>query len=171
MKFKEIANRLTGISCPVFGVQWNPPELDVTRARRVLTFLEDRRVLYNPDSVEVPEHCVRSVIEIRHMLSSEVASLDSDNELSHSLRAMRSACRKFLDTAHEDNGRIITDSRHHGHWASWIFFPALGEMRGVFGIYIAIMALQYGLHIEGKLASILPLEDSNYTEDNFLDDR
>lgn len=171
MKFKEIANRLTGISCSVFGVQWNPPELDVTKARRVLTFLEDRRVLYNPDSVEVPEHCVRSVIEIRQMLTSELGSLDSDSELSHSLRAMRSACRKFLDTAHENDGRIITDSRHHGHWTSWIFFPALGEMRGVFGIYIAILALQYGLDIEGKLGSILPLEDRDEREDSYLDYR
>jgi len=57
MKFKQIIGRLTGFSVPIFGVSWNPPEPEVQKARRVLTYLEDRRVLYNPDSLEVPEQC------------------------------------------------------------------------------------------------------------------
>ena len=59
MKFSEVARRLTGISCPIFGVSWNPGESKVTYARQTLTYLEDRRVLYAPWNVEVPEHCVR----------------------------------------------------------------------------------------------------------------
>ncbi len=35
-------------------------------------FLEDRRVLYAPDSLEVPSHCVESVLEIRRFLSAEL---------------------------------------------------------------------------------------------------
>jgi hypothetical protein len=27
MKFSEVARRLTGISCPIFGVSWNPGSL------------------------------------------------------------------------------------------------------------------------------------------------
>ena len=48
MKFQEILSRITGLSVPVFGVSWTPPAAEVTIARRVVTFLEDRRVLYNP---------------------------------------------------------------------------------------------------------------------------
>ena len=44
--FTEIANRITGISTPVFGVSWNPPTLDSDIAKKLLTFFEDRRVLY-----------------------------------------------------------------------------------------------------------------------------
>ncbi|MGB8682457.1 MAG: hypothetical protein WCD12_06190 [Candidatus Binatus sp.] len=29
MKFKEVLTRLTGISSPVFGVSWNPPEAEI----------------------------------------------------------------------------------------------------------------------------------------------
>ena len=69
MKFSEIANRLTGISTPLVGVSWQPTDLEVSAARRVIAFLEDRRVLYAPDELEVPEHCVQSVLEIRRFLS------------------------------------------------------------------------------------------------------
>jgi len=57
MKFKEIASRLTGIGTPVFGVSWVPQEAEVTVARRVITFQEDRRLLYNPGEMEMPERC------------------------------------------------------------------------------------------------------------------
>ena len=63
MKFSEIANRLTGISTPFGGASWQPAELGIAGARRVIAFLEDRRVLYDPCEMEVPDHCVRSVIK------------------------------------------------------------------------------------------------------------
>jgi hypothetical protein len=46
MKFSEIANRLTGISTPLGGVSWQSSDLEVSAARRVIAFLEERRVLY-----------------------------------------------------------------------------------------------------------------------------
>jgi len=49
MKFSEIANRLTGISTPLGGVSWQSSDLEVSAARRVIAFLEDRRVLYAPE--------------------------------------------------------------------------------------------------------------------------
>ncbi|MDQ3803034.1 MAG: hypothetical protein M3416_04165 [Acidobacteriota bacterium] len=161
MKFKEIVNRLTGISTPVFGVQWNPLEADITKARRVISFLEDRRVLFNPSEMETPAYCVRSVIEMRRFLTTELSSIDEDSELSQSIRAMRAACRKFLDTVEQDDRRIITFGAHPGHYASWIFMGALGEMRGVFGIQIAKLAAQHGLDVEDNLATILPASDDS----------
>ena len=76
---------------------------------------------------------------------------------------MRAACRKFLNTVQADeHGReIIRYGHHHGHWASWVFNGALGEMRGVFGIHLALLATEYGLDVEDELASILPGEDNN----------
>jgi hypothetical protein len=159
MKFKEVINRLTGISTPVFGVSWSPPDIEVTKARRVIRFLEDRRVLYNPSEMETPDYCVQSVLEIRRFLTQELNSLDEDSELSQGLRAMQAACRKFLDTVEQDDRRIITFGAHRGHYARWIFMSALGEMRGVFGIQIAKLAAQHGLDIEDELARTLPISD------------
>ena len=40
VKFSEIANRLTGISTPLGGVSWQPNDLEVSAARRVIAFLK-----------------------------------------------------------------------------------------------------------------------------------
>jgi hypothetical protein len=77
MKFSEIANRLTGISTPLGGVSWQSSDLEVSAARRVIAFLEDRRVLYAPEEMEVAFHCVQSVLEIRHFLSGELRKLEA----------------------------------------------------------------------------------------------
>lgn len=156
MKFREIVSRITGLSVPIFGVQWNPPEADCVMARRTLVFLEDRRVLFVPSEMEVPHHCVESILRIREQLTAELGQLASDTELARSLRAMRAACRKFLATVEADDRRAIRFGADQGHFASWIFNGAVGELRGVFGIHIARLAASHGLDIEGDLASILP---------------
>ena len=108
-------------------MSWQPNDLEVSAgARRVIAFLEDRRVLYAPDELEVPSHCVHSVLEIRHFLSGELGELDIKSEFAASLRAMRAACRKFLERVGTDGREVILYADHHGHWASWTFYSALG---------------------------------------------
>lgn len=159
MKFSEIAKRLTGISTPIFGVSWQPSDSERTVARRVIAQLEDRRVLFVASEMEIPEHCVRSVLEIRQQLTAAIAAVGEGSELSSALRAMRAACRKFLASVHSDE-RIIQFGASRGHYASWHFNGAVGELRGVFGIHLAKIAAQFGLDIEDELASILPAPDS-----------
>ncbi len=160
MKFSEIAKRLTGISTPTFGISWQPSDSERTVARRVIARLEDRRVLFVPSEMEVPEHCVRSVLEIRQLLTAAISEVDEGSSLSKALRAMRAACRKFLDSVRSDE-RIIQFGASRGHYASWQFNGAVGELRGVFGIHLAQIAAQLGLDIEDELASILPVSDSD----------
>ncbi len=160
MKFKEIINRLTGISTPIFGASWKPPETAVAVAKRAISFLEDRRVLYNPFQLEDPSFCVHSVIEIRHFLTEELGRLNADTDLAKTFRAMRAACRKFLDSA-PSCGPGYRSFRHAPD-----LFSALGELRGVFGIHVAKIAAQHGLDVEDDLASILPIEDDATRHDD-----
>jgi hypothetical protein len=98
MDFKDIASRISGFSCPIFGVSRNPPELARTKARRVVRYMEDKHVLFNPYELEIPKHCVDSITEIRTYLTEELAPADIDSELAARLACMRASCRKFLDT-------------------------------------------------------------------------
>ena len=158
--FKELASKLTGFSTPFFGVSWTPPETERKIAKSVVNFLEDRRVLYNPTELELPHHCISSVVEIRHFLTEKMDELDQNSELAKNLRTMRSACRKFLDTTQ----RLERDygvSFSHTSYSAWIFYGSLGEMRGLFGLCLAQIVLAYGLDIEKDLATILPASYSD----------
>ena len=122
-------------------------------------FSKTAALLYAFDELEVPSHCVHSVMNIRRFLSSELGKLDAGSEFAANLRAMRAACRKFLERVGVDGCDVTLYASHHGHWASWTFYGALGEMRGTFGVHLARIAAQFKLDIEDDLASILPAKD------------
>jgi hypothetical protein len=158
MNFSEVARRLTGISCPIFGVSWNPGVAKVASARRVLVYLEDRRVLYAPWNVEIPEHCVDSVLDMRRILTDQLGELDDhDDDIAPHLRAMRASCRQFLATTDALRDGPMGLQTWHGT-AAWMFNDALGELRAVFGIHIAQLSAKFGIDIEDQLAVILPAE-------------
>lgn len=157
MRLRDVLRRITGISTPVGGLSWRLEASEASQAKRVVTFLEDRRVLFAPDSLEVPGHCVESILKIREFLSSSLSQLTDDSVLAGNLKVMRSACRKFLVTVKaEGYGDILRYAAQHGHSASWTFYSALGELRGVFGISLALICERFDVEIEAELGSILP---------------
>jgi len=155
MHYKEILNRLTGFSIPIFGVSWNPPEADITVARRVLTFLEDRRVFYNPYHMEMEYQCIESILETREFLTETIGNLGDKSELAPHLQAIRAACREFLDSVGEPGRPRLVQHRQRGPFETH-FFQALGQLRGTSGVHIGAIAVMYGLPVEGQLAEILP---------------
>lgn len=150
--FKKIAKSLTGISTPVFGVSWNPPETDREIARKLMVFLEDRRALYSPFDYEMPDYVSRSIIEIRHELTDVLKKLDEGSQLVEYVRAMRAACRQFLDQA-------PVRRRFGGFGGDLEFFTALGKLRALLGIHIAQICVSYGVNVEEELAAVLPSPD------------
>lgn len=156
MNYKEIANRVTGFGCPIFSVSWNPPKLEVDLARRIVAFLEDRRVLYNPYELEAPEHCKQSVIQIREFITKTLFDVRPDSELGVIIRTMRAACRKFLD----DMERFAGPENYYRYKMSmgdqFIFDSGIGELRGAIGIQLAKLLVMYGIDCAGELLKILP---------------
>jgi hypothetical protein len=158
MTWQEILSRITGFSVPIFGIQWNPPEAERSVVKRVLTFLEDRRVLYSLTEYEYPDACEKSVELIREKLSDEIGKLESTTELAKNLRAMRAACRAFLNAVQAKN-LIVTRLNNYPYPAKhWEFIEALEALRKDFGYRIAALAVSYGIDVESELQSVLPPE-------------
>lgn len=164
--FKKVLQRLTGFSTPVFGISWEPPKLECEIVQRFFIFLDDRRVLSEPNKSEVPRYAIQSVIEIRERLNQELDTVDISSPLAQSLLSMRTACRKFLDNTQRisedrDFFRDVKGSNDPSKLISFyhdahLFYHSLGRLRTVFGIHVAHLSVRYGIDVPGKLAYCLP---------------
>ena len=160
MKFSEIFERISGLSCPLFGVSWVPPVSDRREASAIVAFLEDRRVLFNPLAIETPDHCLYSVLEIRKRLTQLMERISPESELYSYAKAMRIACREFANKCEAIDLKKIIYHYHHDFPLELILFSnALGELRSTFGIMLAQIAVVYGIDIEDDLAKILPSKE------------
>jgi hypothetical protein len=150
LKAKAVLSRLTGFSVPIAGVSWTPPVDELDLARRLLVFLADRRALYQPYEQENENYVIRSVLEIRQRLTTDLENISSDSVLSQSLLAMRAACRQFLDETQ--------DQRHNRHWHAHetVLYTSLGQLRTLFGFQIARLSVAFDLEVDSMLVSILP---------------
>ena len=97
VSFREIIHRFNGISLPIIGggVQWIPPASEVEIVSKLLTFLEDRRVLYNPYEAEVVDHCVESVLQIRERITRDMEQLSKPSDLRATLSSMEHHVESF----------------------------------------------------------------------------
>jgi hypothetical protein len=159
MDYREIAGRLTGFSTPVFGLSWEPPVVDREVAERLIAFLEDKRVLYDPYQFEVPQWSIAAVLAIRERVTELLAGGGIPDELVDHLRAIRAACRRFLRSIpHGPDGELVIPDRDIFDWS---FHQALGELRGEVGPHVAQVAVKYGIDVEDDLARSLPLVDAD----------
>jgi hypothetical protein len=117
-------------------------------------------VLFDPYDVEVPDHCIQSILQLRAYLTDEIGKLNPKSHLAQTLLAMRAACFKFLSQV-AAFGRRSGARLRYASWdgpARWGFDQALGELRGTFGIMLADLAVRHGLEIEEPLSRILPAD-------------
>ena len=153
--FMQLLGRLTGISTPIFGVSWNPPESDKVVAERVITFLEDRRVLL-PYALLInyfghPNNIIHSISGIRSYLTSELQKLDRSSELFRILDAMRKLCRNCLDVF-ELAGTTTDNFSQHVYW------PAVMEFKIRMGQLITTLAVGYGIDLSEDFTQELPTD-------------
>lgn len=151
------ARRITGISTPLGGLQWaDPGPSDGDVVRRLLIFLEDRRVLFNPTDLEVVSQVEHSVHEIRAECTKTLQALAPKVFAVTPIRSIREGCRRFHDDQAEEFRFFGSFGRHRDHDGSPGFFTALGTFRATIGYQVALLAAHYDIDVEGDLASVLP---------------
>ena len=156
--------RPTGAGAFGFSLNWEKVPGDKEVALRVVTFLEDRRLLFGERHSEDELDCVHSAVDIRRFLTEELTKAKPGRSLAESLRAMRAAMRAFVEAA-GPNARNFR--YHHGHMTD-PFSLALGELRGLIGLHLAVIAHQYGIEVEPDLARILPPDISADNDPSIL---
>ena len=155
MLWDVIKKRVSGFSTPFFGLSWNPPSLESDVALSIINFLENRRVIYKTEPREDVNQCVNSINQIRDKLGEELENLDKDSKLRVMVKEMQASCRKFDDCIQKNNignnyvGALETSD-------SITFNTSLGELRGVFGLQIALISSGYEINISDDLAGVLP---------------
>jgi hypothetical protein len=154
-----VAKKITGgslsLSAGVVGLTMNFEREgtdDADSARRVLRFLENRRILWADHLEEEEAHCVASANDIRNELTRELQQSTLSTGMTQSLKAIRAASREFVDEAGPD-GRNF---RHaHGCEAN-PFALALGRLKALVGVQLALLVREFDLDVEPQLVSVLP---------------
>jgi len=149
LKGRKLAARLIGIRTPVGGIDWKPPVEEQNKARQVLTYLAEQRVLWDPYDTAIGAFVVQSIVDLRGQLRCKLEGLPSNSVLQEGLRAMHAACRVFLDENQSPRSGYGPPYEAQLH-------STLGELRALFGIHIARIACAYGLQVDARLEGILP---------------
>lgn len=158
----EVARRVTGISTPFGGVSWTDPGVsDAEIVRKFIVFLEDRRVLFNSNHLEVLGQVSQSVEVIRRECTTTLQQLGPKVFAVGPLRGIREAGRRFHDDCQEEFQNLDYNRRHgsNGEESLFGFFTALGAFRAVVGQHVALLAAHYNIDVEGDLAAALPRQD------------
>lgn len=154
MNFKEILSQLTGVSVPIFGVQWQPITAEVTVARDLIRILEDKRVLFRPEEMEGFTYCLHSVEIIRQVLTASLQQVTTGTLIAKQLDRMRRAGRDFCDVVGSPKFGASSNPVQRS-----ILRRELTKLRSKFGSAVSALAIAYGLDVEDELASIIPFNN------------
>lgn len=116
---------------------------DHPAARRLLTFMQQRGVLFMPFHSEFPPYVFDSVKEIRTFLTQLQSELDPESPLAIITDSINHACRHFMNTT---SVRADFDEIMFG----------LGALRKVIGLNIGDLVRLYGLTVSGPLYDAIP---------------
>ncbi len=157
MRWSEILARLNQIGIGPVNVGWAPVEADSVRVRRIIRYLEDRRMLFNDCAQEDLRYCVISAEEIRKRLTTELEQLPDNSPLLSYFRAIRTSARMFMDRFPEATyPSFESDDRSLQQLAMSIY---LGQLRSEIGLQVALMAARWQVDVENDLARVLPRFD------------
>lgn len=88
------------------GVDTALVRTDVHHAQVLVDFIDDKDVFVVPFDLEVPDHAIESVKEVRSLATSTATLLESA-EAAHQAKAIASACRDFMRAVNSDDPVVL----------------------------------------------------------------
>lgn len=156
MRWSELASRLNQLGFGPLAVGWKSVESDSAIARRVIRFLENRRMLFNDCAEEDLRHCLLSAEQIRTFLTTELGNLSDNSPLLPYLRSIRKSAQQFMNRfphgadSHRWHDLSLGDAN---------LFIRLGQLRSDIGFQVALIAARWEIDVEEDLAKVLPTFD------------
>jgi len=129
-------------------------DADNEELSRLMLKLADYRVLYEPYEAELPDHCESAVERLRQELGDRAQRLDVKSGLGLFLVALQRPCREFL-TRLQAAHRTWSPENRHGMGYDIVFYQALGEFRGRFGLYLQALLAQNPVPIPDELVPLV----------------
>ena len=89
--------RVNGFDTPIGGISWEYTTSRKKRIEEMFFFLESRRLLSNPQYLEVADQCSTSAIEIRECFVDVIKDIHFPEADKIVLSSMIEGCNSFLD--------------------------------------------------------------------------
>ncbi len=137
--------RITGFDTPFGGISWEYTEKERKGIQNLFFFLESKRILVNPDSMEVKQWCIESALEIRQKLVDFLAQYHFPDATVTCIRSMITACNDFLDQLSTVDAHGILYKNHNGDWENSTFSSAMKQFRTTFRDNIHWLSTAYNL--------------------------
>ncbi|NPC43122.1 hypothetical protein [Nocardioides sp. zg-1230] len=138
--------RITGVG--PWSIQWEYLPTNREIVRRVLADIEIREVFYGAVAQEDPEFCRVSMMEVRDIMTGELARVEQGDALDYDLRIIRNAAKEFNTEAGGSARNFLRDPE--------LFARALDTMRNAVAPPIRRMAVAYNVLIDHRLDAGLP---------------
>lgn len=149
-----IPKRVTGVGLLGFSLDMEYVDSNKDVVRRVLTRLEDMRVLGDDDTREDGEFCRRAAEKIRDLLNLEIPNVKHGGTLEASFKKMRKSARDFITAAGPHAQRFTDDFAH--------FHACLAALRVSIGEEMVALASEFKIDLDDDLLRSLPVADLSF---------
>jgi hypothetical protein len=150
--------RLTGLGLQAGSVggslQWEYVESNKDVVHRVLTHLEDKRVLWDHLGREDPVLCMKSAQKIRGLVTLEIPNVKQRGPVDKSLTRIRQAARNFVEFGGPDARDYISDLT--------FFNECVVAMRTTIGEEVVWLASEFNIDLEDDFVASLPGQDLSF---------
>jgi hypothetical protein len=162
VKSRKSGKQLAGTSLSILGLGIGASvastRTDGDVAQGLVTYLEDKRVLFNPEHLEGESEVQYSVQEIRTQLTDALQQVDPKGPAAEAIKAMRAACRQYLDGPRQHFQHMGVHMRGMNEPG---FFLALGELRARFGVELKRLDNLFGITMEPQLRALFLAPDKS----------